>query len=169
MSFNFAEQIRQYGDWADFVAGKLKEEMRVDPARSHSWPQLRLQVIKLADEQCARNLRSGQIEVFADVAKILDEFKAYWVQQEDAILRAVDCADFSTVLTVQHREGFLSCLLELLIEDSVGDPAGRDLVRVYDRHRIRSTAYEIAHYLLNLLTLKLTTIVVRIIGEEQQR
>jgi hypothetical protein len=150
MSFNFADQIRQYRSWADFVAGELKDEMRIDPAHSHSWNQLRLQVIKLADEQCARNLRSGQVEVFADVAKILDEFKVYWVQQEDAILRAVDSADFSLVLTAQHREGFLCCLLELLIEDSVGDPAGRDLVRVYDRHRIRSTAYEIAHYLLNL-------------------
>ena len=150
MSFNFAEHIEQYRDWAVFAGDELKDEKRIAPSLSHSWTQLRLQVIKLADEQCAKNLRSGQIEVFADVARILDDFKVYWAQQENAILRAVDRADFSAVLTAQHRECFLSCFLELLIEDSVGDPAGRDLVRVYDRHRIRSTAYEIAHYLLNL-------------------
>ncbi len=145
-----AAEIGTYRSWAEFVAEELKNEERTDPALPHSWAQLRLQVIKLADEQCGRNLRSGQVEVFADVAKILDHFKDYWREQEDPILRAVDSADLPAVLVDPHREYFLSCLLELLIDDSVGEPAGRDLVRVYDRHRIRSTAYEIAYYLLNL-------------------
>jgi hypothetical protein len=139
-----------YRSWAIFASDELKDEARTDSALPHSWTQLRLQVIKLADEQCAGNLRSGKVEVFADVARIFDEFQAYWALHEEAILSAVNSADFSTVLIEPHRKPFLSCLLELLIEDSVGNPSGRDLVRVYDRHRIRSTAYEIVHYLLNL-------------------
>jgi hypothetical protein len=150
MPSNSAEYIKRLRSWAGFVADELKDEKRVDPALPHSWSQLRLHVIKLADEQCAKNLRSGQIEVFADIVRLLHDFKDYWLNQQKDILKAVDSPDLAAVLIDPHREFFLSCLVELLIDDSVGNPAGRDLVRVYDRHRIRSTAYEIVYYLLNL-------------------
>lgn len=142
--------IEHYRDWAVFAADELKNEARIDASLPHSWTQLRLKVINLADEQCARNLRSGKVEVFADVARVFNDFQTHWLHHETAILRSVNNPNFSTVLMEPHRNRFLSCLLELLIEDSVGNPPGRDLVRVYDRHRIRSTAYEIVHYLLNL-------------------
>ncbi len=114
-----------------------------------SWSQLQLQLIDWADEQCRRFLSGGSIDCFADVNTLLVKFSQYWKDHEvDFLMVYPDAREWEQ----DQKEYLPFCIFELLLDDLTGskDRLRAKMIRPFDRQRIRSNAYELAYYLLNL-------------------
>jgi len=115
------------------------------------WSKLQLLIIDWADKQCSRAIRSGSPDVFADIGQLYWEFAQYWSKHQLDFFAVYPEAQTKRWSTKQLN--FLpQCLFELLLDDLTGsgDRTETKMVRPYDRQRIRSNAYELSHYLLNL-------------------
>lgn len=114
------------------------------------WAKLQLFIIDKADQQCSRALRSGSLDFFADIGQLYSDFSRHWNKHQLDFFAVYPEAQ-ATWDTAQ-LEYLPQCLFELLLDDLTGseDRTKARMIRPYDRQRIRSNAYELAHYLLNL-------------------
>lgn len=140
----------QASDFIDFIKSEIPPALKengVSP--SISWYQLELQIIDWADQQCQTSLNSGSVDCFADISELCDKFVRYWKDREvDFFVVYPVAANWSTA----QKDHIPLCLFELLVDELTGseDRLQAKMVRPFDRQRIRSNAYELAYYLLNL-------------------
>jgi hypothetical protein len=114
------------------------------------WSKLKLLIIDWADRQCSEALRSGSPNLFAGIDKLYSRFSKHWNEHQLDFFAVYPAARDQWEPDQQHY--LPQCLFELLLDDLTGsdDRIEAKMVRPYDRQRIRSNAYELAHYLLNL-------------------
>lgn len=122
-------------------------------AREHPdiyWSTLKLLMIGWADEYCSRILRSGSSDFFADIGQLYKEFLKHW---SDHHLDFIAVYPEANEKWTPHQLNYLpQCLFEILLDDLAGskDRFEAKMIRPYDRQRIRSNAYELAHYFIHL-------------------
>lgn len=127
----------------------LKSDEATRSAPSIHWSKLQLLIIDWADQQCSVGLRSGSADCFADIDKLYAKFLVHWEQHKLAFLALYPEAQEWDINQLNYLP---KCLFEILLDDLAGsgNPLEAKMVRPYDRQRIRSNAYELAYYLLNL-------------------
>lgn len=143
----------QYNQWITAPRGVKDVLMSEAVSRDHSeicWSKLQLLIIDWADQQCSQHLQSGSQGLFADIEKLYGKFEQYWNKHELKLFAVYPDARDS--LNNEQRTLLTQCLFEILLDDLAGfhDPTEAKMVRPFDRQRIRSNAYELAHYLINL-------------------
>ena len=115
------------------------------------WSRLQLLIIDWADKQCSITLRSGSPDVFADIGQLHREFVQYWKKHQLDFFAVYPEAQ-TIKWNIAKLDYLPQCLFEILLDDLTGsdDRTRTKMVRPYDHQRIRSNAYELSHYLLNL-------------------
>jgi|TARA_B100000315_G_C14592669_1_gene596789 hypothetical protein len=128
----------------------LKSDKTAREYRYIHWSKLQLLIIDWADQQCSGAIRSGSPDVFADIEQLYREFAQYWNKHQlDFFAVYPRAREWNRRQLDYHLP---QCLFELLLDDLTGsdDRTATKMVRPYDRQRIRSNAYELSYYLLNL-------------------
>jgi hypothetical protein len=140
--------LKQYLPWADFIKNHLENLSSADPTIGYGWTQLQLFLINEIDQRCAKKLRAGREDLFADLKDVFTSLRSHWLSLESKILDFIPSA--KSVLKDDFRDVLLICIFRRLLETAIGEPAGINLLHIYDLHRIRSNVYELVSYLINL-------------------
>jgi hypothetical protein len=134
----------------DPILNVLKSEKTARDYPNVHWSKLQLLIIDWADQQCSRVLRSGSPDIFADIGQLYGKFAQHWKNHQLDFIAVYPEAQ--TKWSIEQLGYLPQCLFELLLDGLTGseDRTETRMVRPYDRQRIRSNAYELSHYLLNL-------------------
>lgn len=131
----------QYHTWASYIEHELE---KIDDSHETAWSQFQLFLIDAVDDQCSVKLRSGRDDIFADISELFILFKERWHRLKP-LLQQIIPAYFE--LNQDLQEDLLKCIFHQLI-DSLTEH--EQLLFVHDRHRIRSSIFELIYYLMNL-------------------
>lgn len=131
------------------IIGKLKDPKTALRFPPMSWNRMQLRLIDWVDEQCSASLRSGSSDCFSEIDKIYCKFRNDWEIHKYDFFQLHRAA--SNWEPKQH-DIVAKCIFELLLDELTGseDRLRAKMVRPFDRQRIRSNAYELSYYLLNL-------------------
>ena len=132
------------------VIGVLKSDTTARHYPDIHWSKLQLLIIDWADQQCSKTLQSGSPDFFADIDRLYSQFYKHWNKHQLKFFAVYPTARDQWDDT--QRDYLPQCLFELLLDDLTGSDNRTEakMIRPYDRQRVRSNAYELAHYLLNL-------------------
>ncbi|MFX0195355.1 MAG: DEAD/DEAH box helicase [Candidatus Hodarchaeota archaeon] len=146
---NQASYFQEFSNWfKEYLEPEFVRISQEDPTVPFSWTQLQLFIIDLVDQQCEEKIRAGREDIYANMLEIYDKFKDYLLESQTKIVQTVPNA--RDVFDEEYRQVAFPCIFHRLLETAIGKPVGIKLLHVYDKHRIRSSAYELVSYLINL-------------------
>jgi len=148
----FNSDLKKLKPWVAAFSKILSD--KVDSVEPYSWSQLKLCLIRLCNEECDKKIREGKDDnLFADTKIVYDQWVKYWEEYESDIKKIIGQAHkIKSIDIILKKELFLHCLFDRLLSECISKSADSEqkLVHVHDKHRLRSNAYELIYYLINL-------------------